>query len=872
MKNEFKYDKLTPMLKHYVDVKNDFKDAILLYRVGDFYETFFDDAIITSKALSLTLTGKECGHEKKAPMCGVPHHVIDNYAFKLVKQGYKVALCDQVEDPKEAKGLVKRAITRVITPGTITDMESLDNRKNNYLLSIFQNEYGLAISYCDISTGKLVSFEIKGLSSSIGKKAIDQIEKINPSEILINSDFNDESLRRYFLDEEIFVNYIQNPKYYMNSADLIRDHLGDDNLKKIKNMRLSILSLANLLDYIYKYHKDNLVHINNIDILEINDYMELEASTSKNLELSKNLNNNTKENSLLSIIDKADTVMGSRMISEYLERPLIDKGKIERRLDIVEVLFNDRILANNISNLLSDVYDLERLIAKISYRRANGRDFISLKNSIANIPQLKEMLISYEDTNISNIGENIPEVSDIFNLIDKAILEDPPIAISEGGIIKESFNDELDKLKESSANAQNSLIKYENEEKEKTGIKNYKIIFNKNNGYSIEITKSNLDKVPASYVRKQTLKNQERYTTEKLEEISSLILGGKDKINDLEYKIFQDIREKVLKNTIKLQALAKILATIDTLNTFAKISLENSYVRPKIREDNIIKIKDGRHPVIERNLKENEFIPNDTDIGEDDNLIQIITGPNMAGKSTYMRQMAIIIILAQMGCFVPATFAEISICDQVFTRIGASDNISKGESTFMLEMNEVSNILKNATEHSFVILDEVGRGTSSDDGLSIAMAIVEYLSKNKRVKTVFATHFHELTVLENELANVKNLKIEILEENNNLVFLRKISEGKSDRSYGIEVAKLSGLPDEIIDNAKVIMDKLSTDDFYDLDKKKEISTSMEEISKQKLEEVKKEASNIDINNLTPMEAINSLSNLLNKIGELWWLY
>lgn len=872
MKNNFKYDKLTPMLKHYVDVKNDFKDAILLYRVGDFYEAFFDDAIITSKALSLTLTGKECGHEKKAPMCGVPHHVIDNYAFKLVKQGYKVALCDQVEDPKEAKGLVKRAITRVITPGTITDMESLDNRKNNYLLSIFQNDYGLSISYCDISTGRLVSFEIKGLSSSIGKKAIDQIEKINPSEILINSDFNDQSLKRYFLDEEIFVNYIQNPKDYMNRASLIRDHLGDDNLKKIENMRLSILSLANLLDYIYKYHKDNLVHINNIEIIEINDYMELEASTRKNLELSKNLNNNTKENSLLSIIDKADTVMGSRMISEYLERPLIDKRKIERRLDIVEVLFNDRILASNISNLLSDVYDLERLIAKISYKRANGRDFISLKNSIANIPKLKDILRSYSDTNISNIGENIPDVSDIFDLIDKTIVEDPPIAISEGGIIKDSYNDELDKLKESSSSAQSALIEYENKEREKTGIKNYKIVFNKNNGYSIEITKSNIDKVPDSYVRKQTLKNQERYTTEKLEEISSLILGGKDKINDLEYKIFQDIREKVLRNTIKLQALAKILATVDTLNTFAKISLENSYVRPVIREDNIIKIKDGRHPVIERNLKENEFIPNDTDIGEENNLIQIITGPNMAGKSTYMRQMAIIIILAQMGCFVPASLAEISICDQVFTRIGASDNISKGESTFMLEMNEVSSILKNSTEQSFVILDEVGRGTSSDDGLSIAMAIVEYLSKMKKVKTVFATHFHELTVLENELDNVKNLKIEILEENNNLVFLRKISEGKSDRSYGIEVAKLSGLPDEIINNAKIIMDKLSTDDFYDLDKKKEISTSLEEISNQKLEEIKKEAANIDINNLTPMEAINSLSNLLNKIGELWWLY
>lgn len=471
MKNNFKYDKLTPMLKHYVDVKNDFKDAILLYRVGDFYEAFFDDAIMTSKALSLTLTGKECGHEKKAPMCGVPQHVIDNYAFKLVKQGYKVALCDQVEDPKEAKGLVKRAITRVITPGTITDMESLDNRKNNYLLSIFQNDYGLSISYCDISTGKLVSFEIKGLSSSIGKKAIDQIEKINPSEILINSDFNDQSLRRYFQDEEIFVNYIQNPKDYMNRASLIRDHLGDDNLRKIENMRLSILSLANLLDYIYKYHKDNLVHINNIEIIEINDYMELEASTRKNLELSKNLNNNTKENSLLSIIDKADTVMGSRMISEYLERPLIDKRKIERRLDIVEVLFNDRILASNISNLLSDVYDLERLIAKISYKRANGRDFISLKNSIANIPQLKDILRSYSDTNISNIGENIPDVSDIFNLIDKAIVEDPPIAISEGGIIKDSYNDELDKLKESSSSAQSALIEYENEEREKLVLK-----------------------------------------------------------------------------------------------------------------------------------------------------------------------------------------------------------------------------------------------------------------------------------------------------------------------------------------------------------------------------------------------------------------
>lgn len=868
MKNNFNYDKLTPMLKHYVDVKNDFKDSILLYRVGDFYETFFDDAIITSKVLSLTLTGKECGHNKKAPMCGVPHHVIDNYAYKLVKHGYKVALCDQIEDPKEAKGLVKRAITRVITPGTITDMESLNKKENNYLLSLFQNKYGLSLSYCDISTGKLVTLEIRGMSSSIGRRAIDQIEKINPSEILINSDYDDNVLKSYFNDNEVFVNYIQNPKEYKSRAKLIENHLGIDNLKKISDLRLSIVSLANLIDYIYKYHKDNLTHINNIEILEINNYMQLEASTRKNLELHRNLNNNTKENSLLSILDKADTVMGSRMINEYLERPLIDKIQIEKRLDIVETLLNDSILSTNISNYLSDIYDLERLVAKISYKRANARDLISIKNSIYNIPKLKEILVNHDDQNIKNIGINIPDIDSIYDLIDRSIVSDPPIAITEGGMIRKGYDNSLDELKELSSSAQSKLIEYENSEKEATGIKNYKIVYNKNNGYSIEITKSNLDKVPSSYVRKQTLKNQERYTTETLEEISELILGGKDKINSLEYEIFKKVRDEILKNTIKLQALAKMIANIDTLNTFAKIARDNAYVRPEIRTDNLIKITDGRHPVIENNLKENEFIPNDTDIGEDDNLIQIITGPNMAGKSTYMRQMAIIIILAQMGSFVPATSAQISICDQVFTRIGASDNISKGESTFMLEMNEVSSILKNSTENSFVILDEVGRGTSSDDGLSIAMAIVEYLSKKKKVKTVFATHFHELTIMENELDNVKNLKIEILEENNNLVFLRKIKEGKSDRSYGIEVAKLSGLPDEVIENAKLIMDKLGSEDVFDADKKAGVSESITEISDNKIRELKKDASIVDVNNLTPIEAMNELNKLLIKIGEL----
>lgn len=869
MTGRFKYEKLTPMLKHYVDIKNDFKDSLLLYRVGDFYETFFDDAIITAKVLSLTLTGKECGHEDRAPMCGVPHHVIDTYVNRLVKKGYKVALCDQIEDPKEAKGLVKRAITRVITPGTLTDIESLENKENNYLLSIFENEFGLAMAYCDISTGKLVGLEIKTLSKSIGKKAIDQIEKINPSEIVLNTDFSNQDIKKYLnLNNQIFVNYINFTTDFDNRIKNIYEYLGKDNLEKIKNKRLMIIALSNLLDYIYKYYEERLDHINNIEIININEFMEIEANTRKNLELTRNLNSNTKENSLINILDQADTVMGSRMIHEWLERPLIDKEKINRRLDLVDGFYKDNILSRNVSNLLDNVYDLERILAKISYKRANARDLISLKNSLKDIPKLKNTLLDSSNKLIKNLGENLPDIEDIYKLIDDSIINDPPINITEGGIIKESYDKSLDKLKTTADNAENRLISYENKQRQLTGIKNLKIIYNKNNGYSIEVTKSNIDKVDKSYIRKQTLKNQERYTTEELENISSMILNGKDKINSLEYDIFNQVIKEILKSTLRLQSLSKMIANIDSLNSFAKIALKNSYVRPTITDNNEIIINDGRHPVIETNLTENEFIANDTSIGQDDNLIQIITGPNMAGKSTYMRQMALIIIMAQIGSFVPATSADIGICDKIFTRIGASDNISKGESTFMLEMNEVSNIIKNSTEKSFVILDEVGRGTSSDDGLSIAMALVEYLSKHKKVKTVFATHFHELTILENDLSNVKNLKIEILEENNNLVFLRKIKEGKSDRSYGIEVAKLSGLPDEILDNAKNIMSKLSNDDFFEINKTEEIKNSLEDIKDKKIEELKNLSDAIIINELTPLEAMNKLNILIEKIGEI----
>lgn len=869
MTSKFKYEKLTPMLRHYVDVKNDFKDALLLYRVGDFYETFFDDAIITAKVLSLTLTGKECGHVDRAPMCGVPHHVIDTYVNRLVKKGYKVALCDQIEDPKDAKGLVKRAITRVITPGTLTDMESLENKENNYLLSIFENEYGLAMAYCDISTGKLVGLEIKTLSQNLGKKAIDQIEKINPSEMILTSNFDNEDIKKYLnLNNQIFINYINFTTDYENRVKTVNNYLGKDNLNKIKDKRLIIVALANLLDYIYKYYEEKLDHINNIEILKINEFMEIESNTRKNLELTRNLSTNNKENTLISILDEADTVMGSRMIHDWLERPLIDRDKINRRLDLVDGFYEDSILSRNVSNLLDSVYDLERLLAKISYKRANARDLISLKNSIKEMPKLKHVLADSTNNLIKNLGLNLPDVEDIYELINKSIVDEPPINITEGGIIKSQYDKDLDNLKEMADTAEDKLIEYESKQRELTGIKNLKVIFNKNNGYSIEVTKSNIDKIDQSYIRKQTLKNQERYTTEELENISSLILNGKEKINLLEYELFNKIVENILNSTLRLQSLSKMIANIDSLNSFAKIAHKYSYCKPNITESNEISIIEGRHPVIEINLDENEFIANDTNIGQNDNLIQIITGPNMAGKSTYMRQMALIIIMAQIGSFVPAKSAEIGICDKIFTRIGASDNISKGESTFMLEMNEVSNIIKNSTKKSFVILDEVGRGTSSDDGLSIAMALVEYLSKHKKVKTVFATHFHELTVLESELKNVRNLKIEILEENNNLIFLRKISRGKSDRSYGIEVAKLSGLPDEILENAKNIMEKLANEDFFEVNKGKEIKNSLEDIKNKKINELKSYTDKININELTPLEAMNQLNILMDKIGEI----
>ncbi|MCI5839502.1 MAG: DNA mismatch repair protein MutS [Peptoniphilaceae bacterium] len=869
--DKFNYEDLTPMFRHYVDIKKEYEDYLLFYRVGDFYESFFDDAIKISKQLQLTLTSKASGAEKKAPMCGVPYHSVDNYITRLVKNGFKVAMCDQVEDPKQAKGLVKREVTRIITPGTITDIEYLNNKENNFLLSIYISKNGISCSYSDVTTGIVETFELRGEENYISKLLIDQIEKINPSEIILNKNFKNDLLKLYIKKStKLSISYIEDDK---RSLDLkrhtIKNYLGEKSIINIYNLNLSINSCVNLLDYIYKFHKKNLVHFKEIKVVYIDEFMQLDFNTRKNLELFNNLNDNSKKNSVLDIIDMTNTPMGSRMLHSRLERPLLDKSKIDKRLDLVDFFYKNRTFSNKITDFLDDIYDIERLSSKISYGRMNARDFLSLKNSIENIPNLKKILISSDDNNIKKLGQNIEDLDKIYTLINNSIVEDPPILITDGGIIKDGFSKELDELKFKSEKAKEDLLRYEQEQINITGIKNLKIKYNKINGYSIEITKSYIQKVPDNYIRKQTLKNQERYTTSFLEELSSLILGGKELIDKKEYEIFMNVRDEILNNIKKIQSVSNIISILDVINSLAKVAFINRYTKPIINDDNIICIKKGRHPIIEQMLNENEFISNDTNIGQKDNLIQIITGPNMAGKSTYMRQTAIIIILAQIGSFVPADYAKISICDKVFTRIGAGDNISKGESTFMLEMKEVANILNNATEKSFVILDEVGRGTSTDDGLSIAISLVEYISKTLKTKTVFATHFHELTSLEKKFQNVKNLKIDIKEENGELVFLRKITSGSSDRSYGIEVAKMAGIPDEIIESAKNIIeyiDENNEKNFEDLNFSN--IRKNDYIYKEKIDYLKKEVSKIDINNLTPLESINELYNLFERIKNI----
>lgn len=857
-------------MQQYVEIKEKNPNTILFFRLGDFYEMFFDDALTASRELEIVLTKRDCGGGEKCPMCGIPHHVADVYISKLVSKGYKVAICEQLEDPKKAKKLVKRDIVQVVTPGTIIDSASLDSSDNNYLMSVSIDKNIIGISYVDINAGLIKFTEINYKNNEEALKIIEnEIAKIAPSEIIFNDNFFNEANIKPKLETSFGLVLTEVEKYDFNKyVEIINKKLEIDILKEYKNKTGAILSLGSLLDYIYDYQEEELVHLKKINYYEINDYLDLDSHTIVNLELQKNLFSNTKKGSLFSVLDKTKTSMGSRLLHNYIERPLMDKEKILYRQNIVEGIFSDSIMQSKLTNQLKDIYDLERITGKLSYGKANGRDLNALKYSIEKIPKIKEILLNNKCIELKKLAEKLDDLEDIYNLIDKSIVDEPPVNITEGGLIKEGFDKDLDKIRNDRIIGKEKLVQYEIDERENTGIKNLKIVYNKNLGYFLNVTKSNIKNVPENYVRKQTLTNSERYTTIELEKIQNMILGSESEIFDKEYEIFNEIRKTILENIVRIQKTSEVIAKIDVSNSLAIVALENNYIRPEINNFGLIEIFEGRHPVVEKSMDDIDFISNNTLIGSGNDDIQIITGPNMSGKSTYLRQIALIVIMAQIGSFVPATRANISIVDKIFTRIGASDNLYKGESTFMVEMNEMSNIIKNSTKNSLLILDEVGRGTSTYDGLSIAWSILEYISKNIKAKTLFATHYHELTDLENELDNVINMKVEIEEYNNEVIFLRKVVRGFADKSYGIEVARLAGMPKELTDRANAILKSIESKNNHekiDLDKVNSFQIGFEDV---KYDNFIKEIEEIDINLLSPMDAFSKLDELINKARNL----
>jgi DNA mismatch repair protein MutS len=867
-------DNLTPMMKQYMKIKKEHKDCILFFRLGDFYEMFFEDAIVASKELEIALTQRDCGGNEKAPMCGVPYHVSDVYISKLVERGYKVAICEQLEDPSLAKGLVERDVTRIVTPGTITDLNVLDEKSNNYLISIYLDDLGVGLSYVDSSTGEMYTTEYIGEIQASYNFLVDELGKISPSEILCNKIFMGNKKIIKLIEERInpYINVYDND--LMNKSDwvnIILNHFKVYRLERLnlKNKIYSIISTGKLIDYLYDTQKDSLEHINELKYYESKEYMILDINTRTNLEIHETIMNREKKGTLIWVLDKTSTAMGGRLLKKWLEQPLLDIKKIKKRQEIVCLFTENIILMDQVRECLKKIYDLERLVSKISYGNCNARDLYSLKISIGKIPELKDLLCQSNSKLLIELGVKIDSLNDVYELIDNSIVDNPPISIKEGGLIKEGYDKELDEVKSASTEGKLWLAALEKEEKKKTGIKNLKIGFNKKSGYFFEVTNSNLNLVPNYFIRKQTLTNSERYHTDKLKEIEIKILGAEDKMIDLEYMIFQNIRAKVKAETHRIQKVSKQISQIDVLNSFSQVAYKNNYIKPELNNKGIINIVEGRHPVVEETIEKAIFVPNNTYLDNKDSRLQIITGPNMAGKSTYMRQVAIITLMAQIGSFVPAKEANIGIVDRIFTRIGASDNLSQGESTFMVEMSEVSNIIKNATNNSLIILDEVGRGTSTYDGLSIAWAIIEYIAKNIKAKTLFATHYHELTELENQLEGVKNLTILVEEKGDEVIFLRKIVDGSTDKSYGIEVAKLAGINPEIITRANEILYEIEqTHEAKDKDSKiKEANQQLNILDYRKDYFIEK-INNIDVSRLTPIEAINILYDLTKEAKKL----
>ena len=877
---------LTPMMQQYMNIKDQYKDCILFYRLGDFYEMFFDDALRASRELEITLTGKDCGLEERAPMCGVPYHAVDTYLNKLIAKGYRVAICEQTEDPKQAKGLVKREVIRIVTPGTNLSQQALDETRNNYLMCLVydNNQFGIAIT--DISTGDFYTTEVE-----TAKELYDEINRFSPSEIICNDSFYMSGASLDDFRNRLHVSVSTLDTWYMDesvSVQKIKEHFKVASLDGLglSDFPSGTLAAGALLLYLYETQKNSLSNLTKIIPYRSGGYMIIDSATNRNLELIETLREKQKKGSLLWVLDKTRTAMGARLMRSWIEQPLIEKKKITARQDAVEELFNDMITREEMREYLNAIYDLERLVTRISYRTANPRDLIAFKTSLGMIPPIRHLLGQFKCKELQKINAQMDTLDDIYDLIERSIEDEPPIMIREGGIIKKGYNEDVDRFRLSGTEGKQWLADLETREREKTGIKNLRVRFNKVFGYYLEVTNSYKDLVPEDWSRKQTLANAERYITPELKELEDMILGAEDKLSALEYELYCDIRDQIGAQIVRIQETAKAIAHLDVLVSLAHVAQSNGYVRPSINMKGIIDIQGGRHPVVEKMNNNQMFIDNDTYLDNKNHRISIITGPNMAGKSTYMRQSALIVLMAQIGSFVPAKSANIGIVDRIFTRVGASDDLASGQSTFMVEMTEVANILRNATSKSLLILDEIGRGTSTFDGLSIAWAVVEHISNPKLLgaKTLFATHYHELTELEGKLDSVNNYCIAVREQGDDIIFLRKIIRGGADKSYGIQVARLAGVPDSVIARSKEIASWLSETDVTEKARNLQVRTSVKEKQQTKEKEDKaedkqislfdlypddhpvlKELAALDVSNMTPIQALNTLYELQKKL-------
>ena len=877
--------KLSPMMAEYVKTKQQYKDCILFYRLGDFYEMFFEDALTVTKELEITLTGKDCGLEERAPMCGVPFHAAETYINRLIEKGYKVAICEQVEDPKKAKGLVKREVIRVVTPGTTLDAASLDESKNNYLMSIVSMEDHFGCAIADISTGDCFLTEVDK-----PQKLLDEINKFVPAEIICNDAFFMSGVDTDDLKNRLGICVFPLDAWYFDDSlckRTLKEHFHVNTLEGlgIQDYDIGVIASGALFLYLQETQKSALSHMAGIRPYAAEKYMLIDSSSRRNLELVETLREKNKRGSLLWVLDKTKTAMGARTLRSYVEQPLIDAQEINRRLEALEELNKSPMLRDEIREYLNPIYDLERLISRISYQSANPRDLIAFASSLEMLPHIRQILKDFKTPLLTELYEDMDPLEDIASLIKSAIVDEPPLAQKDGGIIREGYHEDVDKFRRSRTDGKKWLTELEVREKERTGIKSLKIKYNRVFGYSLEVTNSFKELVPENYIRKQTLTNAERYITQELKDLEDLILGAEDKLYALEYELFCEVRDKVGAEVVRIQKTAKAVAALDVFASLALVAQRNNYVRPKINESGVLDIKNGRHPVVEQMIEHDMFIANDTYLDNQKKRVSIITGPNMAGKSTYTRQTALIVLMAQIGSFVPADKANIGIVDRIFTRVGASDDLASGQSTFMIEMTEVANILRNATSRSLLILDEIGRGTSTFDGLAIAWAVIEHISDTKLcgAKTLFATHYHELTELEGKISGVNNYCIAVKEKGDDIVFLRKIVKGGADKSYGIQVAKLAGVPDSVICRAKELVEELSDADITaavkDLTssskKKQKIVYDQVDMAQMSLfdtvqdNDIVEEIRNLDMSHLTPMEAMNILYNLQNKIQNRW---